>query len=65
MKNRDTLVVLAILALIFWPKRSTSFQLSKTCVFPDGATTEVPLGTECPFDAGHGGQSYLTEFEDV
>lgn len=63
MRNRDALVVLAILALIFWPKRTTSFALSKVCEFPDGFTSEVPLGVDCPFDSSHGGQSYLTEFE--
>jgi len=63
--DQQQLTILAIiLALIFW-KRETSVDvgLKQTCVYPDGATIQVALGDECPYDSDHGGASTLGQKE--
>lgn len=56
--KRDQLIVLAILAWLLWPKRSTSVNLFQTCVWSDGTTIDVPLGDACPLNS-QGEQSVL------
>jgi len=56
MKNRD-LILLAVLAWLFWPKREVAFELKKDCTYPDGTVIQVPLSADCPYDDAHGGQS--------
>ena len=59
MKKREGLVLLAILAVIFWPKRTVTYELKKPCTYPDGTVVDVPIDQSCPYDAAHGGQSYF------
>ena len=48
MKDRDAVILLAILAFLFWPKRSVEVGLYQYCQWPDGTCAKVPLGSDCP-----------------
>ena len=61
MKNRDALIAAIILAILFWPRRSTDVNLYQSCVYPDGYSELVPLGDACPWNDAHGGQSMVIE----
>ena len=50
---------LALLLLWYWQKGRGDVTLKQTCVFPDGVDVLVPLGSACPYDAAHGGQSII------
>jgi hypothetical protein len=53
-------IVIGFLLLWFWQKGQAEVTLNQTCMFPDGTEIIVPLGSECPFDSNHGGQSEFT-----
>jgi len=56
--NNNTFILLAVAvgAYYFYSKSSTSTQF-QYCQFPDGTVVKVPLGSVCPSDVAHGGQS--------
>jgi hypothetical protein len=56
-KNTIMYLLLGIGAYYLYTKSGTTTGGFQFCQFPDGTQIKIPLGSTCPFDSTHGGQS--------
>jgi hypothetical protein len=59
IRPKDIVVLAALAWWLLRDREETSVSLTQTCVFPDGSTVHVPLGSSCP------GASVLLTGENV